>query len=137
MALPNPYRVKIHRNYTIEEIALLFEMHKNTIRTWVKQGLPVIDKARPMLILGSDLHQYLKDKRQAKKRSCMPCELYCVSCKSPKKPALDMAEYKRINSSTGRLIGLCPTCGSVMNKFASEKNLSAIINQLEVTITTN
>ena len=36
---PNPRLVKIHRNYTVEEIATLFGIHKNTVRDWVKAGL--------------------------------------------------------------------------------------------------
>ena len=135
MALPNPYRVKLHRNYTIEDIADLFQLHKNTVRMWVKQGLPVIDSNRPMLILGSDLREYLQSKRKAKKTPCKLNEFYCVSCKAPKKPALNMAEFKAINEQTGRLIGLCPTCGSVMNKFVSQSKLPTIQKKLEVTIT--
>ena len=135
MALPNPYHVKIHRNYTIEEIAALFHLHKNTVRTWVRRGLPVIDTARPMLILGSDLRKYLQLKRKANKTPCKLNELYCVSCKAPKEPALNMAEFKAINEQAGRLIGLCPTCDSVMNKFVSQCKLSEIQAKLEVTIT--
>ncbi len=137
MALPNPYHVKIHRNYTIEDVAALFQLHKNTVRSWVKQGLPVIDTNRPMLILGSDLREYLQSKRKAKKATCKPNELYCVSCKAPKEPALSMAEFKAINEQIGRLIGLCPTCDSVMNKFVSQSKLPEIQAKLEVTITTN
>ena len=137
MALPNPNLAKIHRNYSVEDIASLFGLHKNTVRAWIKNGLPVIDKARPMLILGSDLRAYLKDKRQSKKSKCKPTELYCVSCKAPKKPALDMVEFKAAEGSTGCLIGLCPECDSVMNKFCSQENLKAIQSELEVTITTN
>ena len=136
MALPNPYHVKIHRNYTIEDIANLFQLHKNTVRTWVKQGLPVIDSQRPMLILGGDLMEYLQSKRKSKKTTCKLNELYCVSCKAPKEPALNMAEFKAINEQTGRLIGLCPTCDSEMNKFVSQSKLPSVLEKLEVTITT-
>jgi transposase len=36
---PNPNLAKIHRNYTVEEVANLFSVHKNTVRLWVKDGL--------------------------------------------------------------------------------------------------
>ena len=52
---PNHRLVKIHRSYTVEEIASLFGIHKNTVRGWVKAGLPTCDNKRPMLILGHDL----------------------------------------------------------------------------------
>ena len=38
----NPRRVKIHRCYTVEEVAKLFGAHKNTVRGWLKAGLPRI-----------------------------------------------------------------------------------------------
>ncbi len=52
---PNHRLVKIHRSYTVEEIAHLFGIHKNTVRRWVKAGLAISDDKRPMLILGHDL----------------------------------------------------------------------------------
>ncbi len=55
---PNHRRVKIHRSYTVEEIASLFGVHKNTVREWVKAGLPTCDDKRPMLILGHVVHSF-------------------------------------------------------------------------------
>src|SRR5216683_7791116 len=82
---PNPRLVKIHRNYTVEEIALRFGVHKNTVREWVKRGLPTVaDKKRPMLILGADLAAFLQARRAKNKRTCQAGEIYCVRCRSPK-----------------------------------------------------
>ena len=67
---PNPRLVKIHRNYTVEEIACLFGIHKNTVRSWIKMGLPVTDNCRPQLILGSELAAFLGARRNKNKRSC-------------------------------------------------------------------
>ena len=52
---PNHRLVKIHRTYTVEDIAGLFGTHKNTVRQWIRAGLPTIDDGRPMLILGPQL----------------------------------------------------------------------------------
>ena len=57
---PNPRLAKIHRNYTVEEVASLFGVHRNTVREWVKRGLPTSDDRRPMLILGRDLVAFLQ-----------------------------------------------------------------------------
>jgi hypothetical protein len=61
---PNPRLVKIHRNYSVEDIARLFGVHKNTVRSWLKQGLAAIDDRRPTLILGRELMRFLQERRQ-------------------------------------------------------------------------
>ena len=69
--LPNPRRAKIHRSYTVEEVARLYSLHRNTVRQWIKNGLAVCDEQRPALILGSELRAHLVRKRTANKRPCM------------------------------------------------------------------
>jgi hypothetical protein len=34
---PNPRLVKIHRSYTVEEVARNLRKHKNTVRAWMKR----------------------------------------------------------------------------------------------------
>lgn len=65
---PNHRLVKLHRSYTVEEIANLFGIHKNTVRGWVKAGLATIDAKRPMLILGHDLSAFLQARRKKTSR---------------------------------------------------------------------
>jgi hypothetical protein len=67
----------MHRNYTFEELAGVFGVHKNTIANWVKDGLPCLKERRPFLILGQDAREFLKAQRVDKKRLCKPNEFYC------------------------------------------------------------
>jgi len=130
---PNPRLAKIHRNYTVEEIACLFDTHKNTVRAWVKAGLPTSDQKRPMLILGRDLSAFLRSRRTRNKRPCQSGEIYCVRCRVPKRPAGDMAEYQPITTTLGNLIGICPDCYSMIYRRASLAKLSQIQGKLVVT----
>lgn len=116
---PNPRLVKIHRNYTVEEVTRLLGVHKNTVRTWIKQGLPTINDKRPMLVLGPDLSAFLQAKRAKNKRPCKPGEMYCVRCRAPKAPAGNMVEYKPQTESLGNLFGICPDCDAGMNRRVS------------------
>lgn len=132
--LPNPRLAKIHRNYSVEEIATLFGVHRNTVRQWIKQGLPTIDDRRPMLILGRDLEAFLRARRTRNKRTCQPGELYCVRCRAPKVPACDMAEYIALTDTFGNLIAICPDCGLMMNRRVSLPKLAQIQGRMDITL---
>jgi hypothetical protein len=133
--LPNYRRVKIHRNYTVEEIACLLNLHKNSVRAWVKTGLPTCDGKRPMLILGSELAAYLKARRTKNKRPCRPGEMYCVRCRLPRFPAGGMVDYTPESETNGRLEAICPVCDCIMNRWMSLAKWEQICAKIEVTNT--
>ncbi len=127
--------VKIHRNYTVEETASLLSVHKNTVRIWIKEGLPCIYEKRPMLILGRDLSAFLQARRVKKKRPCKPNQMYCLRCRSPKVPAGNMVDYQPATETLGNLFGICPDCGVGMNRRTSLSKLVQIQEILDITLT--
>ena len=129
---PNHRLVKIHRSYTVEEIAKLFGIHKNTVRHWVKDGLATIDDKRPMLILGHVLVAFLQARRVKNKQTCKPGELYCVRCRAPKSPAGDMAEYSPITEKFGNLVAICPDCNSMMNRRVSLAKIGEFRGKMDI-----
>jgi len=131
---PNPRLAKLHRNYTVEEVASVCKVHKNTVRGWIKQGLPTNDDKRPLLILGRDLRVFLQAQRVKNKRPCRPGEIYCVRCREPKVPAGDMAEYKPTAGKLGNLIGICPNCETIMYRCINMTKLDQIRGQLDITL---
>ena len=132
--MPNPRLVKIHRNYSVEEIAGLFGTHRNTVRRWIKTGLPTCDDKRPTLVLGRSLMEFLYTKRTKNKQPCKLGEIYCVRCRTPKTPAGNMAEYQAVNGRTGNLIGICPTCELLINRRVALAKLPAFQALLEITL---
>ncbi len=131
---PNPRLAKIHRNYTVDEIAKLYGVHKNSVRSWIKGGLPTTDDRRPMLILGRDLVAFLHARRVKNKRPCRPGEIYCMRCRAPQKPAGDMAEYQPITATSGNLIGICPCCESMMYRRVNLARLAQVGANLDITM---
>lgn len=129
----NPRLVKIHRNYTVEEIARLFSLHKNTVRAWIKEGLEVCDDTRPILVHGGVLRIFLARRKAKNKRPCMPGEMYCLKCRTPKHPAGDMAEYQPKTTILGNLVAICPDCYTLMNRHTSLEKLPQIQAHLDIT----
>jgi hypothetical protein len=130
---PNHRLVKINRTYTVEEVADLFAIHKNTVRVWLKSGLESIDHHCPTLVFGAVLADYLQAKRRQRKRPCQPGEIYCVRCHAPKRPAGDMAEYCPITATSGNLMGICPECNGMIFRRVSLARLSDVKGVLDVT----
>jgi hypothetical protein len=130
---PNHRLVKSHRTYTVEEIASLLNKHKNTVREWVKAGLPTIDDKRPMLILGRELIAFLQARRARKKSPCRPGQMYCVRCRAPKFPAAGMVDYLPDTQKVGNLSGICPDCNSIMNRRVSMAKLGQVRGKMDIT----
>ncbi len=131
---PNPRLVKIHRNYTVDKVARTLGPHKNTVRSWIKQGLPTIDSRRPTLIHGLDLARFLQTRRKGAKQTCGPGQIYCVKCRFPKAPAGRMVDYITITDTSGNLRGICPDCEILIHRRVSLTKLDHVRGNLEVTI---
>ncbi|MEI2635733.1 MAG: helix-turn-helix domain-containing protein [Methylotenera sp.] len=129
---PNPRLAKTKRNYTVEEVAKLYGNHKNTVREWIKKGLPTLNEMRPMLILGSDLANFLQKRRLKNKKTCQPGEIYCIRCRSPKVPAGKMAECQIINETVGNLIAICPDCELIINRRVNLAKIGDIKGELDI-----
>jgi transposase-like protein len=131
----DPRRIKIHRSYTVEQLAQLLDCHKNTVRLWIKQGLePLKDDKRPLMIQGSVARQFLEEKRRSKKRRCLPEELYCLSCHEPRLPANRRAIFQPSPGRAGLLEARCCTCGTRMFKCVSATALGALQSSLTLEI---
>jgi hypothetical protein len=132
---PNSRLVKLYRNYSVEDIARLFGIHKNTVRSWLKQGLAAIDDRRPTLVTGQELSRFLHERRQKAKQSCGPGRIYCIACRAPKVPAGKMAECITAGPLAGNLCGMCPDCDRPIYRRVNLGKIGAIRGDLEITFT--
>jgi excisionase family DNA binding protein len=129
----NCRRVKIHRTYTIGEVAALLGVHKHTVRRWIAAGLPTTDAKRPLLINGAELRAFFRA-REAIKQKCRPGEFYCLSCKAPKRPAFDIAQYTPCAPSRGLLSGFCPACERPIYRAVSLATIDQKLGGLRVAL---
>lgn len=123
---------KLHVTYTVEEVARRWDIHRNTVRQWIKQGLPTIDRKRPLLVHGWDLAEFLKARRQRNRKQCGPGEIYCVCCRAPRLPAGGMADYVPLTPAQGNLTGICPRCDCLMYRRVALARLDAARGNLDV-----
>lgn len=132
MSRINPRLAKMHRSFSVFELADLLKVHRNTVRQWIKDGLPVLDGARPILILGSEFQDWWGNRVKARKRPCQPGEMFCFKCREPKAPALGMVEFAATNAATGNLKALCETCGTLMHRRTRLADIAARMPGLDV-----
>jgi hypothetical protein len=132
---PNPRLAKIHRSYSVDEMARLFNVHKNTIRSRLKQGLAAIDGQRPTVARGEEVRRFLTDRRARAKKACGPGRIFCLPCRAPKVPALKMAECVVMSSATGTLRGICPDCDRMIYRRVNPGKLDAVRGDLDVAVT--
>lgn len=128
----NHSKCKIHRSYTVQDVAELYSVDKRTVRNWIKKGLPIFDDIRPLLILGTDLKVFIRDQRKGNKHKCKLSEIYCFRCRVPRKPDLKTVTFSQQPSGIGRVFGRCSMCNSKVNKYFSWRQLDAIQKELSV-----
>jgi hypothetical protein len=131
---PNPRLAKIHLNYSVEELAGLFKVHKNTVRGWLRDGLRPIDDQRPTLIRGEETRRFLTERRAKAKQKCGPGRIYCLPCRAPKVPAGKMVELQSNGGTNGSLCGICPDCDRMIYRRVNPLKLEAIRGDLDVSV---
>lgn len=126
--------------YTPEEISSLFTANKlsvNKVRSWIKNGLPVLCPGRPPLIAGTELIKYLKKLNNKSKVDLEFDEFFCCACKIGHIPLGRKISIEQ-NSNFIRAKGICPDTKKTMVKvfklsdFGKMKNLGFIYNNSHI-----
>ena len=132
--LQNPRLAKIHRPYKVDEVADLYQVDKNTVRNWIKQGLQTCDTKRPILMKGNALNEFHAKRRIRNKQPCKLNEIYCMHCKKPQIPVSGLVELKHINAKTGNLIAICSCCETIMHRRVSLSKIQLFSAQMGFTL---
>ncbi len=121
----NPRIAKTARCYTPEEVAELYSCHLNTVYNWLRSGLRPIDSRIPMLIHGTELNRFHRLNREKSRQKCGPAEVFCVSCKAPRRinPATLKIELRPTGS--GLVTGRCEVCETRVRQAVGAKRLPA------------
>jgi hypothetical protein len=122
-----PNVVKMHRSYTVGELAACCGVHKNTVRHWQRGGLKPLDGRRPVMFHGRDVRAFLSSRRASRKQPCPAGTLFCVRCRAPRSPAPGPVEFVTTNASSGNLKARCVTCGTRMHRRAVKAAVPSIL----------
>lgn len=132
--MPKSYNSNLiiaNRSYTTEKICTLYKsqkLHTQTVRDWVhNEGLQAVSM-KPIIILGGDLKEFLRN-RNAQKKHLEFNEFKCAKCKGIAEPQnKEISIYYNKNGSI-RAVGRCQVCESEMQRFykkTAENELKAM-----------
>lgn len=119
-------RIKKTLSYTVEEVARLFGVTARTVWRWIDEGLRTIDNRNPRLIYGAELELFLRNFQKKRKKTCLPDELYCCRCHSPRRAKANEVILVKLNDKIGRISGLCSKCECRMSKIVSVTKIEEI-----------
>lgn len=125
--------IKGARCYTIEEAADVSGVSPRTIRNWGKEGLPVMDSARPILIRGDDLRAHIEGKRKANKVRTALDTFYCMACRKARPAAGGFADCT-LTGDRATLTALCDHCGTLLTKPVAQAQIPKIARLIDLTI---
>lgn len=120
---PDLRRIRPTTTYSVPEIAALFGIHRNSVFRWIKNGLQPLDDGTPMLVHGSELKRYLKQRDRKRKQTCSPDEMPCFRCRAPRKPVQGSVAIARRTGKTIALTAICAACGGRMFRAGSAAKL--------------
>lgn len=120
----NPRKAKIHRSYSVAEVAALFGVTRGAVRTWCKADLPAVKIAGDLLIYGEELRAFLEKRRSARRAVCPPGSVYCMKCRAPQRPAAETITVTPLMGTAGNVRAPCPICGTPMNRRVSLPRLA-------------
>jgi hypothetical protein len=125
-------RIRGHLTYTVAEAAQATGSHRNTVRHWLKGGLSALDRCQPTLIKGTTLKAFIDGRNADRRQPCGPGRMYCLKCRAPKIPAFGEVEYEPKSEKSGRLIGLCPDCSTLIQRRTSARKIREAAGNLLV-----
>jgi hypothetical protein len=128
----NLQRIKRQVCYSVQEITELLHVHKRTVLTWHEEGLQTIDDKIPYCFHGEVLREFLRKRQDQRKSTCQSDEFYCFKCHAPSKAWERLVDVVGVNHNRVNLVGLCETCGTVINRLCGTKKLLTALEFFEV-----
>lgn len=131
----DPRRLRSCLTYTVLELADALDRNPGTVRSWIKQGLRVLNKSRPTYILGSDAKEFLTERQSAAKRPLKNDELLCLTCHEPRRPFERMVDLQLEAGKPSRIVGFCEECEGLCSRVVGKAQIAHLSEFFEVSFT--
>ena len=118
---------KARRPYNFKEVAEILSIHLRTVQVWRKEGLRILNDKKPFLVMGQDLRDFLKARRQSRKKPLKIGEFFCSRCREPRRSRPDKLTAQTTQHRLGKtqkqvlLRGVCELCGQRLLLFSSDR----------------
>lgn len=121
-------KVKRHRSYTVKQLAALYGVHVNTVRSWIRnEGLPTLGDGHEVLMHWSAIRDWIIARNESRKWTpTNPDEMPCLTCKAHKPIKAGTFTVAMGNTRKVTLHGECVGCGRSIQRFDVRGNLDAI-----------
>jgi hypothetical protein len=112
-------RARADMLYTGPDVLALYDISRNTLANWERQGLKRVDppvratvtSPGTRLYLGEDLNAFHAKRRADSKRPCVDDQLYCLPCQQHQPLKGREVIFESLSSIAGSLHWTCPDCG--------------------------
>ena len=99
-------------SYTIRELSETLSVDEKTCLRWIDRGLKIVPGGmKPILLLGSEIKEFLKEKNSRKRIKLKQNEFYCFTCKAPRN-----AKRGSTCELHDRKTALCRVCNGKMSR---------------------
>ncbi len=100
-------------SYTIKELSDILSVNEKTCLRWIDAGLQIIPGSKKsILIMGSDVTAFLRNKDAKKKVKLKRNEFYCLTCKAPRH-----AKRGSVETLSDRKVCICSVCSGKMTRI--------------------
>lgn len=122
----NRQKISGSMSYTIKEISDCLDINEKTCLRWIENGLSIVPGSkRPILILGSEIKNFLIKKDSKKKIKLKRSEFYCFTCKAARN-----AKQGSIKKGQGQKTAVCRVCGGKMCRIFKSTQKDYTISSL-------
>lgn len=105
----------------------LYDVTRNTVSNWVKDGLRPSDDATPYVFCGAEVKRFHDAKRIARNTRLRIGEFKCFGCKGRAFPNSDSIEKLPLENGGFNLRARCSVCRNTVNKRLNETDCDRIL----------